>query len=119
MVSKVQKRKNRAERVRSKLGVHMDGKLRLSVFKSSKHFYVQLIDDALGKTLVHASTLSPDIKEKISQDRANRGAIVGKFFVDKCGEYIERQVVFDRGGYAYTGLISSFVGAVRDLGLKV
>ena len=119
MNSKIQKRRNRAMRVRSKLCANVQGKLRLSVFRSNKHFYAQLIDDELGKTLVHVSTLSADIKEQVMQDRKSRGVIVGKFFMKKCSDLIDKKVIFDRGGYPYAGVIFSFAQEVRDLGLRI
>ena len=87
---------------------------RLSVFKSSKNIYAQLIDDASGKTIVSASTLQDKVKET-----GKDGAFsVGKLLAEKAkGKNIEN-VVFDRSGYIYHGRVRSLADGAREAGLK-
>ena len=94
-------------------------KPRLTVFRSSKHIYAQVIDDVTGKTLAHVSTLSKDLKGSL--DDANKtdaakkvGALVAKICISKKIE----KVVFDRNGYLYHGRVSALADAAREGGLK-
>lgn len=89
---------------------------RLSVFRSNKQIYVQVIDDLSGKTLVSASS-----KEKEAGDAAKglgQAAAVGKLIAGKCLDKGIETVVFDRGGYKYHGRVKSLADAAREGGLK-
>jgi large subunit ribosomal protein L18 len=92
---------------------------RLTVFRSARHIYAQVIDDSSGRTLAHASTLSKDLKGSLDEGNKTEaakkvGALVAKICLSK---NIER-VVFDRNGYLYHGRISALADAAREGGLK-
>jgi large subunit ribosomal protein L18 len=92
---------------------------RLSVFRSSRHIYAQVIDDATGRTLAHASTLSNDLRGSLETanktDAAKQvGALIAKICLSKNIE----SVVFDRNGYLYHGRVSALADAAREAGLK-
>jgi large subunit ribosomal protein L18 len=95
------------------------GRARLSVFRSSKHIYAQLIDDAKGQTLVAASSL-----EKARREDAKTGAnieaakAVGKLIAERAKEKGINEVVFDRGGYLYHGRVKALADAAREGGLN-
>ncbi|WP_341808651.1 50S ribosomal protein L18 [Wolbachia endosymbiont (group E) of Neria commutata] len=96
------------------------GRLRISIFKSNRHFYVQLIDDAKGITLTSASTLDAKIRN-ICKGKVNAEAIkqVSSLMIERLsGVKLEQELVFDRGAYKYTGLVSRFAEALRSSGFK-
>jgi large subunit ribosomal protein L18 len=109
----------RAQRVRRTLKKVANGKPRLSVFRSSKHIYAQVIDDADGKTLASASTLEKDIKSslKTGADKAAAAAI-GKLIAERAIKAGVKDVVFDRGGYIYHGRVKALADAAREGGLN-
>jgi len=95
-------------------------RLRISIFKSNKHFYVQLIDDAKGTTLASASTLDDKIRN-VCKGRVNAETIkqVSSLVIERLpSTKLEQRFVFDRGAYKYTGLISQFAEALRSSGFK-
>jgi large subunit ribosomal protein L18 len=106
--------KRRAQRTRTRLKAVSNGRPRLSVFRSSKNIYVQLIDDQKGETLVAASTLEGDAKGS-DKDAAAR---VGKLIAERALEKGVKDVVFDRGGYIYHGRIKALADAAREAGLN-
>lgn len=110
---KVIKRQVRRNRIRSKVSGNSDMP-RLCVFKSNKFIYAQIIDDTTGKTLVESSGLS--LKDKSS--KGDQAVLVGKDVAKKAKEKGINKVVFDRGGYIYTGKIKSLADAAREGGLK-
>jgi large subunit ribosomal protein L18 len=95
------------------------GRTRLTVFRSSKHIYAQLIDDAKGQTLAAASSL-----EKTTREGAKTGAnidaakVVGKLIAERAKEKGIKDVVFDRGGYLYHGRVKALADAAREGGLN-
>lgn len=94
--------------------------LRISVFKSNKHFYAQLINDEKGITLISASTLDAKIRDSC-KCRVNAEAIkkVSSLMIERLSNMkLEQKLVFDRGAYKYTGLISQFAEALRSSGFK-
>ena len=95
------------------------GRARLSVYRSSKHIYVQVIDDAEGKTLAAASTLEKDLKSslKTGADKA-AAAAVGKLIAERAIKAGVKDVVFDRGGYIYHGRVKALADAAREGGLN-
>ncbi len=115
--------KNRFERrkarVRANLRKTSGGKPRLSVFRSSKNIYAQVIDDAAGRTLAAASTLDKAIKSKLKTgaDVAAAGE-VGKLIAERARQAGIEAVVFDRGGYLYHGRVKALAEAAREGGLK-
>jgi len=108
----------RKVRVRRTLKANSTGRARLSVHRSSKHIYVQVIDDAQGKTLAAASTLEKDLKSlKTGADRA-AAAAVGKLIAERAIKAGVKDVVFDRGGYIYHGRVKALADAAREGGLN-
>jgi large subunit ribosomal protein L18 len=106
----------RAQRVRTRLKSLANGRPRLSVFRSSKNIYAQIIDDAQGITLAAASTLEGEGKTKGSDREA--AAKVGKLVAERAIEKGVKDVVFDRGGYIYHGRVKALADAARDAGLN-
>jgi large subunit ribosomal protein L18 len=109
----------RKTRVRRSLKANSTGRVRLSVHRSSKHIYVQVIDDAEGKTLAAASTLEKDLKSslKTGADKA-AAAAVGKLIAERAIKAGVKDVVFDRGGYIYHGRVKALADAAREGGLN-
>src|SRR5262249_11319804 len=105
--------------VRRKVKLAARGRARLSVFRSSKHIYAQLIDDVKGTTLVAASSLEKPMREgaKIGANIAAAKA-VGKLIAERAKEKGIKDVVFDRGGYLYHGRIKALADAAREGGLN-
>jgi len=109
----------RKQSVRRKLRLVSGGKPRLSVFRSSKHIYAQVIDDTKGETLCAASSL-----EKAVRGGAKTGAnvdaakAVGVRVAERAKEKGVKQVVFDRGGYLYHGRVKALAEAAREGGLE-
>lgn len=108
-------RKRRAHRVRAVIFGTSD-RPRLSVFKSNKYVYVQLIDDSVGKTIASASTRMESLK---NIEKSKRAAALGEIIAKKAKEIGITKAVFDRGRYKYHGVIKSIVQEVRKNGLKI
>jgi len=102
-----------------KLAAGTSGRARLSVFRSSKHIYAQLIDDVKGKTVAAASSLEKTMREG-AKTGANIAAAkaVGKLIAERAKEKGIKDVVFDRGGYLYHGRIKALDDAAREGGLN-
>ncbi len=109
----------RKARIRRALHARSEGRPRLSVYRSSKHIYAQVIDDAQGKTLAAASTLEKDVKGslKTGADKA-AAAAVGKLLAERAVKAGVNEVVFDRGGYLYHGRVKALADAAREGGLS-
>jgi large subunit ribosomal protein L18 len=106
----------RAQRVRTRLRKLANGRARLSVFRSSKNIYAQIIDDERGVTVAAASTLEGDTKQKGSDKEA--AARVGALVAQRAIEKGVKDVVFDRGGYLYHGRVKALADAAREAGLN-
>jgi large subunit ribosomal protein L18 len=108
----------RRQRVRRKLRYAANGRPRLSVFRSSKHIYAQVIDDAVGRTLVAASSLDAELRGDLrtGADIAAAGA-VGKLIAERAKAVGIARVVFDRGGYLFHGRVKALANAAREGGL--
>jgi large subunit ribosomal protein L18 len=105
--------------VRRKVKLAAGGRARLSVFRSSKHIYVQLIDDNKGVTLAAASTLEKSMRgEGKKGTDVNAAKAVGKLIADRAREKGIKDVVFDRGAYLYHGRIKALADAAREGGLN-
>jgi large subunit ribosomal protein L18 len=92
---------------------------RLSVFRSSKHIYAQVIDDVKGYTLAAASTLEKDLKSKLKTGADKAAATeVGKLLAERAVKAGVGNVVFDRGGYRYHGRIKALADGAREGGLS-
>ena len=91
---------------------------RLAVFRSNKHMYAQIIDDTKGVTLVSASTLQADVKDGLEYtDTVEAAAKVGKVIGERALSAGIKEVVFDRGGYIYTGRVAELAAGAREGGL--
>jgi len=109
----------RKQRNRASLRKKSIGKLRLSVHRSGKHIYGQIIDDNEGVTLTSASSLETDIKNKFKNcGNKEAAAVVGKLIAEKALKKGITSVVFDRGGYVYHGRVKTLAEAAREGGLK-
>jgi len=110
--------RRRRQRVRHRLRLAASGRLRLSVFRSSRHIYAQIIDDAAGKTLAAASSLDQNLKAslKTGADAAAASA-VGTLIAERAKAAGVGQVIFDRGGYLYHGRVKALADAARAGGL--
>jgi large subunit ribosomal protein L18 len=110
-------RKIRHARVRKKVS-GTEERPRLSVYRSLKHLYVQLINDENGTTLVAASTLDPALRDKVANMTKKEAArCVGEAVAKKALEKGIKQVVFDRSGYIYHGRIMEVAAGAREVGL--
>ncbi|MDL2340594.1 MAG: 50S ribosomal protein L18 [Pseudomonadota bacterium] len=107
----------RRRRVRSALRARASGKPRLSVHRSGKHIYAQVIDDTAGTTLAAASTLDKDLKGKTGATR-DGAAAVGKALAERAKKAGVSKVVFDRGGFLFHGRVKALADAARDGGLE-
>ncbi len=105
-------------RNRKALKVKSFGKLRLSIFRSSKHIYGQIIDDKEGITVASASSLENNIKKQFKNCGNKKVAsLVGKLIAEKATTKGIKNVVFDRGGYVYHGRVKNLAEAAREGGL--
>jgi large subunit ribosomal protein L18 len=107
----------RRRRVRSALRARAAGKPRLSVHRSGRHIYAQVIDDAVGKTLAAASTLDKELKGKTNATK-DGAAAVGKAIADRAKKAGVSSVVFDRGGFLFHGRVKALADAAREGGLE-
>lgn len=105
--------------VRRAVKVAAGTRMRLSVFRSSKHIYAQVIDDNKGTTLAAASSVEKTMREG-KKTGANKDAakVVGKLVAERAAQKGITEVVFDRGGYRYHGRIKALADAARESGLK-
>ena len=121
MVSKVSRSKVREEkhrRMRRQI-IGTPERPRMAVFRSNNHMYVQIIDDVAKTTLVSASTLQKDVKEKLEKTNdVAAAAYLGTVIAKKAQEAGIKSVVFDRGGFIYQGKIQALADAAREAGLE-
>ena len=117
-INKNQDRLKRHKRVRRKIKGTAETP-RLSVYRSLNHIYAQLIDDVKGVTLVTASTLDKELKGNLGdKDKKAQAFAVGELIAKKAKEKGVETVVFDRGGYLYTGRVANLADGARKDGLK-
>ena len=110
-------RRIRHERVRKKISGTPEMP-RLCVYRSLNHMYAQVIDDTVGKTLVSCSTLDPQVKGQLAElDKKGASKLVGKTVAERAIAAGIKQVVFDRGGYVYTGRVAEVAAGAREAGL--
>ena len=121
MINKINKNKDRLKRhkrVRRKIKGTAEAP-RLSVYRTLNHIYAQLIDDVKGNTLVTASTLDKELKGTFeSMDKKAQAFAVGELLAKKAKSKKISVVVFDRGGYLYTGRVASLADGARKGGLE-
>ncbi len=117
-INKNQDRLKRHKRVRAKIKGTAETP-RLSVYRTLNHIYAQIIDDVKGNTLVTASTLDKSLKASIAEmDKKAQAYAVGELLAKKAIEKNIEEVVFDRGGYLYTGRVQNLADGARNGGLK-
>jgi large subunit ribosomal protein L18 len=110
-------RERRHDRIRKKI-FGVPEKPRLSVFKSRRHIYAQIINDLEGRTLVAASTLSPEFKVRaVKGTKAAIAKAVGEILAEKALKADIRRVVFDRGGNKFHGRVKALATGAREKGL--
>jgi large subunit ribosomal protein L18 len=107
----------RRRRVRTALRARAAGKPRLSVHRSGRHIYAQIIDDAAGKTVAAASTLDKDLRGKAGAT-SEGAAQVGKTLAERAKAAGVDRVVFDRGGFLFHGRVKALADAAREGGLE-
>lgn len=109
----------RRARVRRTLKARAGGRPRLSVHRSSKHIYAQIIDDEAGKTIASASTLEKDLRSSLKTGAdTNAAATIGKLVAERAIKAGVKDVVFDRGGYIFHGRVKALADAARESGLS-
>ena len=119
MTKKLEALDRRKARVRRALRTAANGRPRLSVFRSSKQIYVQVIDDAQGRTLASASTIEKDMRTKLKTGADVEAAKeVGRLIAERATQAGVKQVVFDRSGYRYHGRVKALADAAREGGLE-
>ena len=92
---------------------------RLCVFRSSRHIYVQIIDDHVGHTLASASTIDPEIRGRVTRKKKTESAeLIGSLLAQRALSNGINRVVFDRGGYKYHGRVKALAEAARKAGLE-
>jgi len=118
-ISRTEARQKRKKRVRKKISGTPE-RPRLTVFRSSKNIYAQIIDDTVSRTLVDASSLSKDIRPHITGKGGNRegASIIGKFIAERALEKGIKKVIFDRNGFLYHGRVKALAEAAREHGLE-
>lgn len=119
MLNTRQLQERRKSRVRFQIRKRAAGRPRLSIFRSSKHIYAQIIDDIQGVTLVAASSIEKDLKGslKTGADK-DAAAKVGALVAERAVAAGIKDVVFDRGGYRYHGRVKALADAAREAGLS-
>lgn len=117
-IDKKRMRNKRHLRVRRKITGTSD-KPRMTIFKSEKHMYAQIIDDTKGQTIVSASTVEKELKEKLTKTWDQNAAYeVGRLIAKRAKEKGINNIVFDRSGYKYHGKVKALAEAAREEGLK-
>lgn len=116
-LTKIERRKRIKMRIRKRVFGTKEVP-RLSVYRSNKQIYVQIIDDAEGKTLLSVSSRIKEISEKEGLTKTEQAKLVGKLAAEKSKESGITSVVFDRNGYLYHGRIKALAEAAREGGLK-
>jgi large subunit ribosomal protein L18 len=119
MATVADRSKRRTARVRRAVKRAASGRARLSVFRSSKHIYAQVIDDAKGETLASASSIEKDLRSgRKTGANVDAAKAVGKLVAERALRKGVKDVVFDRGGYLYHGRVRALAEAAREGGLN-
>ena len=118
MITRSARRKSRHLRVKKKI-FGTESHPRLCVYRSLRHIYARVVDDQCGKTIVAASTLSPEIKKKVEKlKKSQAAALVGELIAEKSKAAGVKRVAFDKSGYDYHGRVKSLAEACRKGGLE-
>lgn len=115
-------KRERRFRIKKRIRTDITGsgsKPRMSVFRSNKQIYVQIINDKSGETLVSASSRVKEIMENAKVNKSEQAKLVGKLIAEKALEKGINEVIFDRNGYLYHGRVKSLADAARENGLKL
>lgn len=116
--SRSEMRKIRHLRIRKEISGTAE-RPRLSVYRSARHIYAQIIDDTVGHTLVSASTLEKEIREQVKDmTKSEQASLVGRLIAQRALEKGITKVVFDRGGFKYHGRVKALADAAREAGLE-
>jgi len=119
MATVVDRTARRTRKVRRQIRRAAGTRLRLSVFRSSKHIYAQVIDDLKGETLAAASSIEKDMRGHLKTGANVEAAkAVGKLVAERAAAKGVKDVVFDRGGYLYHGRVKALADAARESGLS-
>jgi large subunit ribosomal protein L18 len=119
MATVIDRTLRRTAKVRRNIRRAARGRARLSVFRSSKHIYAQVIDDIKGETLASASSLEKTMREgKKTGANIDAAKAVGKLVAERAAAKGVKEVVFDRGGYLFHGRVKALADAAREGGLK-
>ncbi len=121
MIKKENRKLNAAKR-HKRIRVNLSGtaeRPRLTVYRSTKHIYVQIIDDVKGVTLVSAGSVEPEVKAKMAHGgNIEASKVIGKLVAERAKNAGVSKVVFDRGGFLYHGRIAALADAAREAGLE-
>ncbi|QMU99267.1 50S ribosomal protein L18 [Borrelia sp. A-FGy1] len=116
-IREAEKRKiKRKKKIRDRIGLGVAGRPRITVFKSNKYFYVQVIDDIVGHTLASVSTIEKDLKLNKNIDDVKK---LGEILANRLKNKNISKLIFDRNGYKYHGLIADFATSLREAGIDV
>ena len=110
---------NRRARIKKRIRKNISGsstRPRLSVFRSNKQIYAQVIDDVKGVTITSASSLVKDSNQKVN--KTDQAKLIGKEIAENASKAGIKEVVFDRNGYLYHGRVKAFAESARENGLK-
>jgi large subunit ribosomal protein L18 len=119
MATVVDRTLRRTAKVRRNIRRAAGGRARLSVFRSSKHIYAQVIDDIKGETLASASSMEKTMREGLKTGaNIDAAKAVGKLLAERAAAKGVKEVVFDRGGYLFHGRVKALADAAREGGLK-
>ena len=119
MATVVDRTKRRQAKVRRKVRRAAGARARLSVFRSSKHIYAQVIDDSKGETLASASSLEKEMRTTLKTGaNIDAAKAIGRRLAERAASKGIKDVVFDRGGYLYHGRIKALADAAREGGLN-
>ena len=119
MADKFALQERRRRRLRYQIRVKGGGRVRLSVFRSGRHIYAQVIDDTQGRTLASASSLEKEMRDELRTGADREAAtVVGKRVAQRALEAGVTKVVFDRGPYLYHGRVKALADAAREGGLQ-
>jgi len=118
MNKRTKKRIIRHIRLREKIK-GSENRPRLSLFKGNKGLFAQVIDDEAGKTMFGLATYSKEVKEQIKNNNKNSAKKLGEILGKKCLEKGLKEMIFDRGGYKFHGVVKEFADAVRASGIKL
>ncbi|MEQ9449706.1 MAG: 50S ribosomal protein L18 [Rhodospirillaceae bacterium] len=118
MTKDITQTNRRRTRTRIAIKAAANGRARLSVFRSGRHIYAQVIKDEDGKTVAAASSVDKDLKGKVTRGSKDAAVMVGKLLAERAAKAGIKEVVFDRGSYLYHGRVKALADAAREAGLS-